>query len=572
MKKKIWIISILALAVVCGCDDDNGNAGTTNSQQQQDECNEPGYVKCGESCINPLISREYCGADESCQGFTKCGSNESCKSGVCTKNGTGPSVKPTCSVEGAVSCNGRCIDPKTEKQYCGADENCLNYKTCSETQTCNEGRCVDQTCEDRGLITCSNTCIDPKTDPYYCGATAGCATYDSCDETREKCENGQCVIDESKVIRCEVPGQVNCNNECIDPKTDMKFCGADDLCTDAQHCDEATQECRNGVCIALGSCSDGLICDGACIDPDKSHDHCGATVDDCTDGTQCEESEVCIDGECKDPTSDCQYPNIYCSDFKKCIDPMTDDEFCGIYSNCTGGQRCLEQGTEYGCVRGKCEVVVNCVDNFKDSVMKEFALRNWDFNENNCIDNQDIQKLTQEKFEEVDQNLAGMNFVSVDDLNMFTHVTKLAKNTFKGCTKLQKVNLINITEMGENVFEGCTALTDIEMPAITTLPDLAFKGCTKLKNATFNNVTKFNLTPFEGCTRLNKLSLTTPNAITMNKGVFNNTDEEAEKDETEDVTLTLNQNKENDVEIHGIYGFRTFLWNGKYWYGVNYPK
>ena len=52
---------------------------------------------------------------------------------------------------------------------------------------------------------------------------------------------------------------------------------------------------------------------------------------------------------------------------------MTDNEYCGI-QNCKNGQRCLDIGPEYGCVRGHCEVVILCVDSFIDNVMKDFAL------------------------------------------------------------------------------------------------------------------------------------------------------------------------------------------------------
>ena len=51
----------------------------------------PATVKCNGTCIDPLSDETYCGADNSCQGYTTCGGGDQCESGICTT--------PTCQAE-----------------------------------------------------------------------------------------------------------------------------------------------------------------------------------------------------------------------------------------------------------------------------------------------------------------------------------------------------------------------------------------------------------------------------------------------------------------------------------------
>src|SRR5690606_6112169 len=52
------------------------------------------------------------------------------------------------------------------------------------------------------------------------------------------------------------------------------------------------QVCSQGECSE--SCADGLdACDGACVDLDADHDHCG------TCGNECAEDEGCVEGMCQ---------------------------------------------------------------------------------------------------------------------------------------------------------------------------------------------------------------------------------------------------------------------------------
>lgn len=65
-------------------------------------------------------------------------------------------------------------------------------------------------------------------------------------------------------------------------------------------------------------------------------------------------------------------------------------------------------------------------------------------------------------------------------------VTDIAKNTFKGCTKLKNLTIgKNVVTIGNSAFEKCNALTKVTLPAkIKTLGSSVFKNCKKLKNIT----------------------------------------------------------------------------------------
>ncbi|MBQ8037589.1 MAG: hypothetical protein IJ268_11400, partial [Proteobacteria bacterium] len=57
------------------------------------------------------------------------------------------SKEPACKTEGYVSCNGTCIDPMASNQFCGANTYCENFVACKDTETCFNGRCRPTNCE-----------------------------------------------------------------------------------------------------------------------------------------------------------------------------------------------------------------------------------------------------------------------------------------------------------------------------------------------------------------------------------------------------------------------------------------
>src|SRR5690606_37081498 len=79
--------------------------------------------------------------------------------------------------------------------------------------------------------------------------------------------------------------------------------------------------------------------DGDCINPDTSVNFCGATGSCRGDsaGTTCDADEICVEGACE---LDCDEGLILCEG--TCIDPLTNDDYCGAGEACTGAVTCGE--------------------------------------------------------------------------------------------------------------------------------------------------------------------------------------------------------------------------------------
>ena len=365
-----FCLKVLTVATAClafGCNEESTKIINVETDQPQ-ECEIDGQVQCDDECIDPNNDPKYCGADDRCKHYTTCdGSSQECRAGSCVpKNSEQPKA---CEREGLVSCGDICINPKTNKTYCGADDHCQNFTTCDElSQDCSNGTCVpkntEQTkaCENAGQVKCGDACIDPKSAPKYCGADENCEHYTACDESSQNCSNGTCVNKQFEQPKtCEIAGQVKCVDTCIDPKTDQKYCGADDKCDHYTTCNEFTEVCRGGTCVPKGTeepqtcaIAGQVKCGDTCIDPKTSQKYCGAD-ENCTHYTSCNESsQDCIGGTCVnkqvDQPQNCNSGQVKCGN--TCIDPKTNKQYCGADANCTHYTTC---GDRYICDSGNCE-------------------------------------------------------------------------------------------------------------------------------------------------------------------------------------------------------------------------
>lgn len=387
-----------------------------------------GWVKCDvggrDVCVDPAVSEQFCGAKGSCQGTNPASADyagQACAAGtVC--NGAG-----ACALEcqaGLVACDvggsRRCVDPSIDARACGAKGQCSSADNASADYrgvACDaDERCVGGSCQCPGqLILCNGACVDPFTSSSACGAAGACssatpgnANYmgEACAAGR-RCEAGQCEC---------APGLVECNGQCIDPRTDAAFCGVNASCTGGDICNEAGERCEAGACV----CAPGLVsCGGACVDPRVNRDFCGAkgtcqSADptslnfrglDCADGTVCNGAGACAlscaaglvlcNGACVDPQSNptrcgargtCSNPSAANANYQgatcdqaigqacvtgqcqciggealcggKCINPQTDESFCGAAANCTGGDICTLGEV---CVAGQCQCGVGLI-------------------------------------------------------------------------------------------------------------------------------------------------------------------------------------------------------------------
>lgn len=162
---------------------------------------------------------------------------------------------PTCAAP-LVACEGKCIDPQTDPGHCGASGSCQGNEAgaiCADTEVCVAGICTPE-CPS-GQVECNGQCIDPQADPNYCGASGTCQGNEAgviCSAT-EACIAGVCTP------VCPL-GQIKCDGQCVDPMTDAAYCGASGDCTgmnagvicqpSASPCPGAVNEvCQAGQCV-----------------------------------------------------------------------------------------------------------------------------------------------------------------------------------------------------------------------------------------------------------------------------------------------------------------------------------
>jgi hypothetical protein len=301
----------------------------------------PGLIQCGADCVDPMNDPVFCGASGSCEGEEVgviCEPGFFCAGGACAS-----SCPP-----GTVECAGVCIDPLTDSRFCGASGSCLDAEAgilCEPGTVCAEGTCQTQCPE--GAVRCGDRCIDPLTDRAFCGANGDCLEGNA----GETCTAGQVCAAGVCATSCPLT-QVRCDGRCIDPLSSNLYCGARGSCLD----DLAGEACAPGEICSGGGCEatcqvELVECDGTCIDPETNRSFCGAegTCTGAAAGTQCGPGEACVDGGC---SLVCPTGLVACDGL--CIEPETDPTFCGASANCAGvnaGEAC---GRREACITGAC--------------------------------------------------------------------------------------------------------------------------------------------------------------------------------------------------------------------------
>ena len=281
-------------------------------------------------------------------------------------------VKSTCG-----NVKGNHVDLFADNSNCGA---CWNECKTKEGYTCIKGQCVSA---DKSKVLCDGEFIDPNTNINHCGAGGTCSSPDPEDSNYagEKCKSGYVCL-AGKCSESCLSGQVLCgegeDRKCIDPLTDNAYCGASGDCTGAN----AGEPCASGMVCSGGKCSESclsgqVLCgegeNRKCIDPLTDNAYCGAKVggscssdvdDENYAGESCASGMVCSGGKCSES---CLSDQVLCGEGenRKCIDPLTDNAYCGASGDCAGangGERCASGNV---CSGGKCGVTcvsgqVNC--------------------------------------------------------------------------------------------------------------------------------------------------------------------------------------------------------------------
>jgi hypothetical protein len=220
---------------------------------------------------------------------------------------------------GEVLCDGKCIDPYFDRKYCGAFNPCYGEgrgEECQSGTVCAGGRCT-VSCLDM-QVHCGDVCVEPEKNNEFCGASGDCLG----ENAGEKCLNGTVCINGVCESTC-LDGQVLCEGKCIDPNTNNMYCGAVYDCLESNMgmtCPSGTR-CENGLCI-ISCLANQVLCDDKCIDPATDNEYCGA-MDGCTSASKCEAGMICKAGEC---TLSCSQGLSLCD--SKCVDVKTDPAHC----------------------------------------------------------------------------------------------------------------------------------------------------------------------------------------------------------------------------------------------------
>ena len=291
--KNVQICVDPSLDKYCGATTTNPQGTTCNSEQhcvkQADnsyrcECKNKWMLQCIDEaqpdlvrCLDPS-SDEYCGMSQCPADLNAmikvCGNDQKCESGVCRcQDGL-----VLCGEQGAKSC----IDPKTDRKYCGARGLCNsstmtsnNYAgvKCGDNEICKDGKC---SCK-AGYLKCDGKCVSTRSD-MSCGDTEFCGELVNCAESSRVCN--------STTYKCECPkNYVECNGDCINPKVSGTHCGARGRCNDdseesnhfkGYNCVDKGEVCKvdtgdeDGKCAS--SCPEGFInCNGECVDQAEYH-------------------------------------------------------------------------------------------------------------------------------------------------------------------------------------------------------------------------------------------------------------------------------------------------------------
>ncbi|HVP65916.1 MAG TPA: GDSL-type esterase/lipase family protein [Anaeromyxobacteraceae bacterium] len=242
-----------------------------------------------------------------------------------------------------VVCSGACVDPSQDDANCGG---CGN--ACPAHTACAGGSCVS-TCA-AGTVLCGGECVDPLTDAFHCGAAGSCTGAGA----GRACASGGVCSAGTCQATCQ-PGLLLCGGQCVDPLTDVRYCGASGDCTGASAgttCPSG-EVCSGGACGA--SCASGLVsCGGQCVDPATSPLFCGASGDclGANAGVACAAGEVCKAGACACPDG---APNACGSGTTAfCTSFATDPGNCGGCGKaCNSGQVCTSGNCAVSCSSGQ---------------------------------------------------------------------------------------------------------------------------------------------------------------------------------------------------------------------------
>jgi hypothetical protein len=350
-------------AQVCSQCNAPGSEGTCTDAQNDEACGEL-------TCPTDTECRQFILAgDANCVGIGECLLEATCNEATVTEgsvcqDGAGMCIGDgQCAVPDRLLLGEVCtVDDECGSGFCGAAVDgatrCCEgacdgvCEACSVAGRCDEVAADDSRCE---AITCPSdtacSAYPPAPTADRCAAAGTCfteATYclPAHEDEGVSCGSGQACDGAGSCVSVCSSSQLWCSNTCVDPDTNNSHCG---VC--GQSC-AAGLLCSGGECVP--DCVTGQItCGDSCVNPQTDADHCGASGDcmSANAGEPCSAPFACVSGECEVV---CSSGQLNCDD--TCIDPDTDEMFCGASSACTGPNRGQPCSTGYTCEDGTCRL------------------------------------------------------------------------------------------------------------------------------------------------------------------------------------------------------------------------
>jgi len=265
-----------------------------------------------------------------CDDGSLCTIGTTCTEGLC--------IGLAVECEDANGCTSNECDPTTGCIFPPANEgeSCDDGNECTLTDTCREGRCFGTTrdCDDEDV--CTDDACDPESGCVNVFNTAPCSDDDACTEF-DVCSEGVCIPGDEPNCNdgniCTIDGcdeVAGCfhlvkNDPCCVGNTSVCDDGnpcTDDLCNDSGGCDRVNNDAAcddQNACTEADSCVEGA-CGGAertCVDTNEcTDDTCNPATGclfiplngdsySCTDGFDCTEDDVCVEGSCQGDDSAC---------------------------------------------------------------------------------------------------------------------------------------------------------------------------------------------------------------------------------------------------------------------------
>lgn len=123
--------------------------------------------------------------------------------------------------------------------------------------------------------------------------------------------------------------------------------------------------------------------------------------------------------------------------------------------------------------------------------------------------------------------ISGFSFSNNNGITSVTlpsTVTTISSNGFYGCSMMESINTVNVTSLGAYAFRGCEKLQSVDLnPGITILNPNTFYGCKALTSITMPDaLTEIGSWTFANCTSLAEVSWGNSKVSKMGSSCFTN--------------------------------------------------